>query len=141
MTHATNVTFKRTMSLNDMLTESRVNDSGLRYLFEGIPVQGADAVAMPHLHDFGRPTDSAKAVNELRQLGLRPATFAELLLFGANSSEEEDLPMIAGLDERRVFRYDGIRYVPLLNVRDRRLSAEAWIDVGGTHFRFAVVPV
>ena len=123
-----------------MLIAGQINDSNLRFLFEGVSVRGVDVAEMPQLHDFGRPIDSATAVNELGLLGLRPATFAELLLFGANHFEEEGLPMIAALDDRRVFRYDGIRYVPLLNIRERCISAEAWIDVGETHYRFAVVP-
>jgi hypothetical protein len=108
------VRFTYDMSLADMVVAGQYGWKSDIFTAMNFPIEGSGEVAMPNLHHFGRFIGTESAVKELANLGLRPATLPELLLFGANQSEEQKRHSIVALDPERVFYFRGYRRASVL---------------------------
>lgn len=135
------IRFTYDMSLASMIDAGKYDWKNKLFTEENFPKNGKGEVQMPHLHHFGRDISSEDAVKELDKLGLRSATFEELLFFGANNPEEQKKYPIVALDPARVFMYDGRRSVSGLScgAYDRDLRLCLWDDGWHGRWRFAVV--
>lgn len=108
--------FTQNMSLVEMLAAGKYNVANEQFTEENFPIRSGE-MTLPHLHDFG-PDFNYKVsfddfIKQLDILGLRPATLAEFLYFGAVCSEEEKkYPVVALIQE--VWMYEETRFVPVI---------------------------
>ena len=112
--------FTYEMSLEEMLLAGHYQDTRLQDILTRYPhtIQRCkEEVLLPRIHNFGRPISPYEAMKEMDKLGLRAATFAELLHFGAtmcHSRPEIHEQVVLALDPGEWVCSTILRYIPSL---------------------------
>lgn len=126
------------MSLANMILAGDYGYVNPNITAENFPVQGEGAIELDGvLVHFNRDIESDDAVKEMDQMGLRPATMAELLAFGAKFPEIQREFPIVGLGHSWMGPR-GFRSVGYLDFwyGGRRVCLDRWAGAWDAFYRF-----
>ena len=134
------ITIDYGLTLADMIAAGRYDWTNSDITAKRFPLNGGGKVDVAvELVHFDRSISSDDAIAEMRRRGLRPATLAELLAYGAKFPEEQCKFPIVALGS--VTAVDGYRFVPYLcGVGSKRDLYLYWWDVDWNgDYRFLAV--
>ena len=128
------------MSLADKITAGRYDWANDRIVSTYFPILGSGKVELSvELAHFDRNISTDDAAKELHRRGLRPATLAELLAYGALFPEDQRKFPIVALGTEALFGGDR-RVACLYGDGSERCLDLRWVgDAWDGHFRFLAV--